>query len=87
MKYLLPVAFIALVSCQVADDSYGSDFESGSEGVATTQYPDTSDSTAESRLAKATLSDLQQLSFDNNREYCGYIVRTADGDMIADEGA
>ena len=38
---------------------------------------------AEVALAKASLEALQQRSFDANREYCGYIVITANGDLAA----
>ena len=34
-------------------------------------------------LAKATLDALQQPSFEANREYCGYIVIDANGDLVA----
>lgn len=39
--------------------------------------------TAESALARATLNALQAPSFTQNREFCGYIIRTADGDLAA----
>ena len=45
--------------------------------------PLTAQDNAEVALAKATLDALQQLSFDNNREYCGYIVIDADGELVA----
>jgi hypothetical protein len=40
---------------------------------------------SELAFAKATLNSLQGLSFENNREFCGYIVRTPEGDLAATE--
>ena len=39
--------------------------------------------TAEAALARATLNALQEMSFRENREFCGYIIRTPDGGMAA----
>jgi hypothetical protein len=38
---------------------------------------------AEVGLVKATLNALQSASFTANREYCGYIVIDANGDLVA----
>jgi hypothetical protein len=38
---------------------------------------------SEAEFAKATLNNLQGMSFTNNREFCGYIVRTPDGMLAA----
>lgn len=38
---------------------------------------------AEAELARQTLGNLQQLSFDKAREYCGYIGLSARGDLRA----
>lgn len=38
---------------------------------------------SEAEFAKATLNNLQELSFANNREFCGYILRTPDGTLAA----
>jgi hypothetical protein len=38
---------------------------------------------SEVEFAKATLNSLQVMSFENNREFCGYIVRTPDGTLAA----
>jgi len=55
------------------------------EGQVTTQVEDTSESTAESRLAKRSLDALQAQSFAENTEFCGYILRNAAGDMVTSE--
>ena len=51
--------------------------------VALAATPLAAQDNAEVALAKATLDGLQQLSFDANREYCGYIVIDANGDLVA----
>ncbi len=38
---------------------------------------------SEVEFAKATLNRLQTVSFANNREYCGYILRAPDGTLAA----
>jgi len=55
--------------------------------MRTTQAPDTSESTAESRLAKTTLEALQDLSFRENTEFCGYLVILPNGEMAATPAA
>lgn len=83
MRFLLPLAVLTLSAC-VSDNGGEEQFRDDDfESQPTTQVPDTSESTAESRLAKASLEALQSLSFQNNTEYCGYIVRNAAGEMVA----
>ena len=38
---------------------------------------------SEADFAKAVLNNLQAASFSNNREFCGYLVRAADGGLAA----
>jgi len=84
MKPIVFASLFALAACQQED----ADSDAGVlEGTATTQVPDTSESTAEARLAKATLNALQARSFAENTEFCGYIVVNADGDMVATPAA
>lgn len=45
--------------------------------------PAVAQQTEEADLARATLSALQAKSFANNREYCGYIVLDAAGNLAA----
>ena len=79
MKKLVPIAVIALAACLPEDTQEDVMLM---DGQKTTQYVDTSESTAESRLAKAALESLQAQSFSENTEFCGYIVRNAEGEMV-----
>lgn len=45
--------------------------------------PLTAQDSTEVALAKSVLDQLQQPSFEANREYCGYIVIDANGDLVA----
>lgn len=88
INLLLPLAFFALAACASGGNNSYSQNKNSDRGIdatggVTTQVPDTSERTAESRLAKSTLNALQTPSFSNNAEYCGYIVRNAAGKMVA----
>lgn len=52
-------------------------------GLMLTSTAATAQSAEEIRFAKAWLNSLQQISFEENREYCGYLGRTADGRFAA----
>lgn len=39
--------------------------------------------TTEAEFAKSVLNQLQDLSFEKNREYCGYIAFNEDGELVA----
>ena len=58
---------VALVGCQLEEPKA---FEA-SRGLS------------EAEFAKVTLNNLQAISFANNREFCGYILRTPDGVLAA----
>ena len=51
--------------------------------LAVTASPLIAQDNGEVALAKATLDALQSTSFKANREYCGYIVIDANGDLVA----
>lgn len=69
---------ISATAC-IPEDDQGSAIQTG--GQVTTQVFDTSESTAESRLAKTSLEALQARSFSENTEFCGYIIRDVSGKM------
>jgi len=82
MKGHIPLTILALAACLPEDTQ---DDAMTYEGQVTTQVEDTSESTAESRLAKRSLDALQAQSFAENTEFCGYILRNAAGDMVTSE--
>lgn len=45
--------------------------------------PALAENTAEAEFAKNVLNQLQTLSFEKNREYCGYIAFDENGDLVA----
>lgn len=47
--------------------------------------PVTADSKAEIALMKRVFAEIQPLSFERNREYCGYIGYDEDGKLVASE--
>jgi hypothetical protein len=49
--------------------------------------PAVAQNTAESQLAKQVLEDLQAVSFQNEREYCGYLVINTEGTLVATPAA
>lgn len=76
---------IALCACLPENDGYDQ-FDAGrSTPVNSPVAIDTSISTAESRIAKAALTALQAKSFAANAEYCGYIIRDANGVMTTSQ--
>ena len=58
---------VAIVGCQLKEPKV---FEA-SRGLSEVEF------------AKVTLNNLQAISFANNREFCGYILRTPDGVLAA----
>jgi len=64
---------IACSACMLEDpvDANSADLQLAADGIS------------EADFAKSVLNDLQTLSFEKNREYCGYFVHTPEGQLAA----
>lgn len=97
MWVALVATFLLVAGCDVATDESGAAGSAQEAAEATTDAVDGADGTPEPVAAVTELADevdvfaadvldrAQQVSFDEEREFCGYIIETPEGQLRASE--